>query len=317
MAASVLEKAEGHTILPVERLGDTLLVTPHGDLGGYSPHAFHAEYQRVQDLLDDSSIKNLIIDLGGSRYFGSEMVGALVAMRQKVADRGRAVITDVSDDTLVGLEMVKADRLFELYDSRSKALHDVPRMTIGERARRHRKKLGWMVAVALLVGVAWGFHETKVGYQIFGSRTARTYETIARKWNRLEAEKVRWTAEEARSYRAVLLDDLLAMADDMQNPGLIRMREDVYLREAVMYFIGIVRNEKKRFEFLKNMRYARSLIRKRTGLELTLLGPEDFDEMRKQAAEEDGELPPADKEPAMIVQDPDPSEELEDEGPDS
>jgi anti-anti-sigma regulatory factor len=276
--ATELQKAEAHTILPVDRLGDTLLVVPHGDLGSYSPQAFQVEFQRVQELLADPSLKNLIVDLGNSRYFGSEMIGALVALRERVKDRGRAVLVEMSADTRIGLETIKADQLFEIRDSRTEVLRTIPRLTFRERLRRYRRPLVLGGTLLLVVALAYGLFVSKVGYQVFGSRTARTYMTLANQWKRYESAESQWTQEEGRVYRAELLDRLESLEETLSHPPMIAFPEDPWLTKANSQFMAVVRGQNERREqFFRCMRWSRVFIRRRTALPLPIVGPLDWD----------------------------------------
>ena len=286
-----LQTAEAHTVLPVERLGDTLLVVPHGDLGGFSQRVFQTEYQRIQALLDDDSIRHLIIDLSGSRYFGSEMLGALVALRERVIDRGgRAALTDVSRDMMAGLDIIRVDGLFEVFSTRADAVSALASLTVGQRVQRHRRPIKWVIVLLAVAGTAWGVYASKVAYQLFGSRTARVYEQLAREWTRFDAQAQRWAPDEARTYRSELLDRLASVEHSLKQSRLIPARESRWLQESVSHFELFVRNEseEEKTEFLRSMYSARNLIVSRTALDMPQLEQPGDDE---PAVSADHELP--------------------------
>lgn len=225
-----LKLAESHIILPAERLGDTLLISPHGDLGSYSAQTFHTEFQFAQKLVAQPRIKNLIIDLGGSRYFGSEMLGALLALRAPIVEQGgRAVLVHVSKDTMVGLSVIKADTLFEIMSTRSEALRKVARQTISDRVHHNRRALRWTAALLILLLGTWWLYASKVGFQVVGSRTARAYEEIAHLWREYEIGQGTWTSVESHAYGDKIIDELESIDKSIKRRHLYAVRDDHWL----------------------------------------------------------------------------------------
>ena len=304
-----LQTAESHTILPVERLGDTLLVVPHGDLGGFSQRVFQTEYQRLQKVLDDASLKHLIVDLSGSRYFGSEMLGALVALRERVVERGgRAALTDVSRDMLAGLDVIGVDGLFEVFNTRADAVSALASLTVGQRVQRHRRPIKWGLILTVAGGMIWGVHASKIGYELFGSRTARVYEQLAREWTRFDAQSQRWTQDEARTYRSELLDRLASVENSLKQTRLIPERESKWLLNSVSHFQLYVRSEseEEKTEFLRAMYSSHNLITQRTALKIPQLPlPGDVEIEDSAGAKEPAESSdrPADEPPGPRTED--------------
>lgn len=272
-----LPSAQAHIILPVERLGDTLLIVPHGDLGGFSAQTFQAEFQRLQRLLADPSLKNLIIDLGDSRYFGSEMMGALIALREQVVGRGRVAVTDCSPDTRAGLEIIKADTLFEFFDTRAQAIRRIASLSVGERIARHRGPLRWVAILALAAALVWGAYATKLTYRLFGSHSARVYEELAREWEQYQVGRTEWAGEESRTYKAQLLDKLASLDRSIERVGWYDAPEHRWLRQAITTLEVDLETGRQPMdaEFLESMKLARSLIMTRTGIPVRPLGPDD------------------------------------------
>ncbi|MCH8830764.1 MAG: hypothetical protein IID45_14400, partial [Planctomycetes bacterium] len=78
--------AELHTVFPVERRGDTLIVTPRGSASGFGIREMESELKTVLAILDGPEIKNVIVDLQAAEYFGSQMIGAINSMILPVRD---------------------------------------------------------------------------------------------------------------------------------------------------------------------------------------------------------------------------------------
>lgn len=271
-----LKKAEEHTILPVERLGDTLLIVPHGDLGSYSAQIFHDEFARLQRITDDPGIRNLIFDLSGSRYFGSEMIGALIGLRQKVMERGRVLLAETSQDTLAGLKALNVDSLFEFTETRSAAIRQVAHLSVGDQVHRYRRPLAWSLGLLLAGMLVWGIVASGLAYQIFGSRAARTYAAISRDWVKFQQGREKWTGEEDRTYRAEMIEDLNELAESSLPPRATSRDEYHWLDESIGDFAAVLGGAPDREQdFLQHMGYARHFIKQNNGLVVPSLGPEE------------------------------------------
>lgn len=112
-----------HQVFPLEAYGDTLVVTPAGDAAGFHLPHVHAEMAAVGEYLEKQDLKHLVIDLSRSRYFGSLILGQLIALSQRVRERGgRVALADPSNEMREVLKIMKVDQLWEIYGSRSQAL---------------------------------------------------------------------------------------------------------------------------------------------------------------------------------------------------
>ena len=186
MTDSVLQRAAAHTILPCEARGDTLVMAPGGDLAGYSRQEFVVEMNRVKELLKrpprsatppknpnapvpPRSFRNLIVDLSNSAYFGSEMIGHLVDLRQSVREDGVMAMSGLSSDMDAGLKVMKLDQMWMTFDTREEAVRAIAQEPLFSRLHhRWGKLLPWAaVAVALLVAYLILF--TRLGYPIMGN----------------------------------------------------------------------------------------------------------------------------------------------------
>ena len=157
MTDSVLQRAAAHTVLPCEARGDTLVMTPGGDLAGYSRQEFAAELARVKELLGrrpqaarprpagapknakavapPRAFQNLIVDLSNSAYFGSEMIGHLVDLRKSVREDGVMALSGLSSDMDAGLRVMKLDQMWMTFDTREEAVRALASEPLGSRLR--------------------------------------------------------------------------------------------------------------------------------------------------------------------------------------
>lgn len=109
-------------IFRVRRQKDAVVITPQGEAPGFRVAALEAELNRLLKLLDGQRPVNLIVDLGGTRHFGSAMIGAIFELRRKVLrDGGRAVLCNASEEMLAVLRVLKLDREWPYVATRSEA----------------------------------------------------------------------------------------------------------------------------------------------------------------------------------------------------
>lgn len=153
-----LAKARMHSIFPIERRGDTLIVTPQGDAIGFSPNQIQVEIRGVEKLLAESDALNMIMDLEHTNYFGSEMIGFISRLGTKARQRGgRTAICNVSADMQGILDVMKFDTVWESYDSSRDAIRAVARIPFTERLAGY-KKLATAVSVLALIAVGLSYY---------------------------------------------------------------------------------------------------------------------------------------------------------------
>ena len=190
MERSDWERLPSHEVLPVERIGDLLIVRPKGDPLGFQSSQFQAEYARVTRLASDDAVKNVLVDLSASKYFGSEMIGALVRLRNAVAESaagappagpgktdsdllevreattaggaaggdlnrgGVMALSGVSEDMQTGLSVMNVDNLWLTFEDEDAAVRKMAHIPPRDRVRRGLRKSRWFFLVVLVAGVA-------------------------------------------------------------------------------------------------------------------------------------------------------------------
>ena len=150
-----------HFVFPVERKGDTLIITPAGDAGSYAGIDVQGELNQVLRLYDNPRLKNAIVDLSGSNYFGSEIVGAMNCLGSHVRERGgRFAVCEASPDMRAGLHIMKLDTLWPLYDGRREAENAIVTQTWGEWIHANLGVIAMTAAIVLAAILAawwlWG-----------------------------------------------------------------------------------------------------------------------------------------------------------------
>jgi anti-anti-sigma factor len=107
----------------VDREGDTLIVTPVEGLGELDYQRIEAGARELLTFLKDRGVKNVLLDLGHTDYFGSTALGFFVRLWQKVRQRGgRLVLCRVSEHEAEILRLTQLDQLWAAYPDKNEAL---------------------------------------------------------------------------------------------------------------------------------------------------------------------------------------------------
>jgi anti-anti-sigma factor len=107
----------------IEREEDTIVVVPTLDLR-------ELEYQRIEEgaktileLLDSTTIKNVVLDFHMTDYFGSTALGLFLKFWKRIIGKnGRMAFCNLSDHEKEILQVMKLDHFWPIYSSRSQAL---------------------------------------------------------------------------------------------------------------------------------------------------------------------------------------------------
>jgi anti-anti-sigma regulatory factor len=114
LASTIL--VSSNRIFTVERIADTLIVTPAGDSQRFRYADVHHEANRVLNLLNNLDLVNLIVDLGSEDMFNSVAIGVFTRLRNIIAERGgRAALCNTSSnmrDTLTDMSLYDLWRHF-------------------------------------------------------------------------------------------------------------------------------------------------------------------------------------------------------------
>jgi anti-anti-sigma factor len=113
-------------LFAVERLPDTLVVTPLADLGEFAYQGGESEAGQVYGLLNDPSVKHLVMDLERTAYFGSSAVEFFVRLWTRLRTRnGSMAFCNLSPQEEEILKLTNLDSLWPICGSREEALRRV------------------------------------------------------------------------------------------------------------------------------------------------------------------------------------------------
>ncbi|QDU38929.1 STAS domain protein [Maioricimonas rarisocia] len=103
-----------------------LIVVPKGDAVGFRDTDVDHELQEILSRIEAGGSSSVVVDLGGSSYFGSVMIGAVNAIGKTARDRGgEMAICNASPEMKAVMNAMKLDDLWEQYESRSAAVKAV------------------------------------------------------------------------------------------------------------------------------------------------------------------------------------------------
>lgn len=224
-----LAKAKLHSVFPVERHGDTLLVLPRGDAPGFGAKELQSELNTILEWLGDPGLKNVVIDLSTSNYYGSQIIGAVNSMILKVRDSGgQSGVCGASDDMREGINVMNLDRLWTFYDSRNAALAELAIESKGEKAaaamrtRPMRIAVGVGVVVVLVVAVVLVNYLNRPSGAAISAKAYDTFAEIEKELSDKRSESLsnaRWNLFSNQSGEKVRRQvELLEAAGDIDEP---------------------------------------------------------------------------------------------------
>jgi anti-anti-sigma factor len=112
------------TLFEIEREGETIICTPVVNLGVLEN--VEAIAGNVVEVLDDLSIKNLVMDFYKTDYFGSSAIALFVKLRKIVTGRnGCMVFCNLSEHHREILNVTTLDTLWTICATRAEAMKAV------------------------------------------------------------------------------------------------------------------------------------------------------------------------------------------------
>ena len=113
-------------VFRLEQRGATLIVSPTSDLRELEFDRIESGAGEVLELLVVGSVKNVVIDLKDTDYYGSTALSFFVKLwkRVKTAD-GKMVFCEMSEHEVEILKITHLDDLWPVYANREEALKAV------------------------------------------------------------------------------------------------------------------------------------------------------------------------------------------------
>ena len=120
--------ARTHKILLYEADGQTLIVTPAGDSLGVEERVLETEIAALHALIDSDEMKHVVVDIGVAPYFGSLMMGAMIALCRRATDKGgRCAMCNAGDGMLESIQIMRLDTIIPQFRTREEAMTFVGR----------------------------------------------------------------------------------------------------------------------------------------------------------------------------------------------
>ena len=116
----------GQKIFPYERDGDVVIVTPAGDTLSVQERQLKKEIDVIHSVIDQDDCPHFVVDLSGAPYFGSIVIGAMMAVCGKVKDKnGKAALCNATPGVHDSIQIMKLDSAVPYYPSREEAMNYV------------------------------------------------------------------------------------------------------------------------------------------------------------------------------------------------
>ncbi|MCA9068070.1 MAG: STAS domain-containing protein [Planctomycetaceae bacterium] len=113
----------GQKIFPYEREGSVLIVKPGGDSLSVQERQIKKEIDVIHNLVDQKDCDHLIVDLSGAPYFGSIVIGAVMAICGKMRNKeGKAALCNATEGVYDAIQIMKLDAAVPYFPTREEAL---------------------------------------------------------------------------------------------------------------------------------------------------------------------------------------------------
>src|SRR5262245_58071308 len=110
-------------LLSLERMGDTLVLTPQQDLCELDYGEIEQEAREALQVLRDDTVKHVVIDLHKTDYYGSTALGFFLKLWKRVRTRdGRLAFCNVSSHEREILRLTRLDHVWTICATRAEAL---------------------------------------------------------------------------------------------------------------------------------------------------------------------------------------------------
>lgn len=124
----MLSMSTPHKFLPNTLENGTLIVTPIGDSLGVEERMLEKEIAALHKAIEKKKARHIVIDVSGSPYFGSLMMGAMIALCKRATDEGgKAALCCASGGMLESIQIMRLDRVVPHFPNREDALEFVQR----------------------------------------------------------------------------------------------------------------------------------------------------------------------------------------------
>ncbi len=110
-------------IFPYEKEGNIIIVRPAGDSLAVQERQLKKEIDAIHAAIEQNGCQHLIADLSGAPYFGSIVIGAVMAICGKVKNQnGRAALCNATDGVHDSIQIMRLDAAVPYFPTREEAL---------------------------------------------------------------------------------------------------------------------------------------------------------------------------------------------------
>jgi anti-sigma B factor antagonist len=121
-----VKKTEGAKVFEIKRQDDTIIITPELDLNEFEFQRIEAGVGPVLQLLEDTHVKNVVVDFHKVDYFGSTALGFFLKIWKRVRKKvGQMALCNVSEHEKEILKVTMLDSLWPICASKEEALRAV------------------------------------------------------------------------------------------------------------------------------------------------------------------------------------------------
>lgn len=114
------------TLFSIEHAPQALIVLPNICVGSFRYAKLQAESNALRRKLEDPAHRNLMVDLQGLNYVGSEAIGVIIGLARRVTDRGgKVALCRASASVRDVMQNMGLFRLWQHYESRDEALRAI------------------------------------------------------------------------------------------------------------------------------------------------------------------------------------------------
>lgn len=110
-------------IFPYEREGGVVIVKPAGDALNVEERQLKKEIDAIHGVIDQDNCRHLVVDLSAAPYFGSIVIGAVMAICGKIKNKnGRAALCNATEGVHDAIQIMRLDTAVPYFPTLEEAL---------------------------------------------------------------------------------------------------------------------------------------------------------------------------------------------------
>lgn len=115
--------ASNNKVFRLERDDNVLIVIPQGDAIGFRYNDVHQESNSTLQILDDMTLKHVVVDLGCEQVLGSIIISVLIKICRKAGLKGgKAAFCNATPDMQDVLQTMNLVKLWKYHPTRAEAV---------------------------------------------------------------------------------------------------------------------------------------------------------------------------------------------------